>query len=184
MDVLAHALWAGAAVALVHRRWPLSRRTAALTVTLAVAPDVPPLLPVLGWSVLGDGTASAVKSYAYATPGQEPTVPALIDFLSHNLHCVTHSVIVLGVITMLAWAWRRQLWVPLLGWWSHVLIDMFTHSADYYPSPVLWPITRQGFDGIAWNTPWFWGLNYVALMATYLWLWLGWRHPSAATKSR
>ncbi len=183
MDVFAHALWAGAGAALVHRKWPMSRRTAALTVTLAVAPDVPHLLPILGWSAFGDGTASTVKGYAYAIPGQEPAVPSTIEYLSHNLHCVTHSAIVLGVITLLVWAWRRQLWIPLLGWWSHVVIDLFTHSADYYPSPILWPITRQGFDGIAWNTPWFMGLNYAALLATYLWLWRGWRAnaPSKAS---
>lgn len=60
--------------------------------------------------------------------------------------------------------------VPLLGWWSHVVIDVFTHSSDYYPSPVLWPVTREGLDGLAWNTPGFVAVNYAALAATYLWL--------------
>ena len=75
-----------------------------------------------------------------------------------------------AVATLLLWIWLRSLWVPLPGWWSHVVIDVFTHSVDYYPSPVLWPITRQGFDGVAWNTPLFMTLNYLALAATYLWL--------------
>lgn len=66
---------------------------------------------------------------------------------------------------------RRSLWIPLLGWWSHIIIDVFTHSADYYPSPVLYPFTQAGFDGIAWNTPWFMVLNYVALGTTGWWLW-------------
>ena len=47
---------------------------------------------------------------------------------------------------------------------------MITHSADFYQAPVLYPITERGFDGLAWNTPWFLVLNYVALGATYLWL--------------
>jgi membrane-bound metal-dependent hydrolase YbcI (DUF457 family) len=50
---------------------------------------------------------------------------------------------------------RRTLWIPLLGWWSHIVIDVFTHSADYYAVPVLYPFTERGFDGIAWITPWF-----------------------------
>jgi hypothetical protein len=62
------------------------------------------------------------------------------------------------------------LWAPLLGWWSHIVIDIFTHSADFYAAPVLYPITQRGFDGIAWNTPWFMVLNYVALACTGLWL--------------
>ena len=39
--------------------------------------------------------------------------------------------------------------VPLLGWWSHIVIDVFTQSADFYPSSVLYPITQRGFDGLA-----------------------------------
>jgi hypothetical protein len=58
---------------------------------------------------------------------------------------------------------KAWLLIPLLGWWSHIVIDVFTHSADYYASPVLYPITQRGFDGIAWNTPWFMVLNYSVL---------------------
>jgi len=170
MDVIAHALWAGAGVMLAQRRWAITRRTAAATVALAVAPDVPHLLPILGWSAFGAGTAATVKGYAIAVPGQEPAVPPGVEWLSHNLHCVTHSAIVAGMAALLLWMGSRSLWIPLLGWWSHIVIDVFTHSADYYPSPVLWPFTRQGFDGVAWNTPVFMALNYLALAATYLWL--------------
>lgn len=170
MDILAHALWAGAGVMLARRRWSVSPRTAALTVALAVAPDAPHLLPILGWSVFGDGSSAAVAGYTYAIPGQEPALPSMVEFLSHHLHCITHSAIIAAVLTLLMWAWMRRLWIPLLGWWSHIVIDVFTHSVDFYPSPVLYPITREGFDGVAWNAPWFMALNYAALAVTYLWL--------------
>jgi hypothetical protein len=51
MDVLAHALWVGLGVALARRHWAgaVPRRTAALTVAAAVAPDLPHLLPIAGW---------------------------------------------------------------------------------------------------------------------------------------
>ena len=65
-----------------------------------------------------------------------------------------------------------SLWIPLLGWWSHILIDVFTHSADFYSSPVLYPLTMRGFDGIAWNAPWFMVLNYVSLVTAYAWFWM------------
>jgi hypothetical protein len=42
----------------------------------------------------------------------------------------------------------------------HIVIDVFTHSADFYPSPVLYPVTQRGFDGWAWNDPWQLALNY------------------------
>ena len=170
MDILAHALWAGAGVALARRRWTVSPRTTALTVALAVAPDLPHMLPVLWWSAFGAGSPAALAGYAGAAPGLEPALPEAVQFLSHHLHCITHSAIIAGVATALLWAWLRSLWIPMLGWWSHIVIDVFTHSADYYPSPVLYPITRQGFDGVAWNTPWFMVLNYAALAASYAWL--------------
>jgi hypothetical protein len=46
-----------------------------------------------------------------------------------------------------------------------------THSADFYPVPVLYPLTMRGFDGLAWNTPWFMVLNYgaIAICAFVLW---------------
>lgn len=173
MDIFAHALWVGAGVMLAQRRWSITPRTAAATVALAVAPDIPHLLPIVGWSVFGSGNIAAVRDYAMAVTDRASMVPPLIDAASHNLHCIPHSAIVAGLVTMLVWFWTRSLWIPLLGWWSHIVVDMFTHSKDYYESPVLWPITRQGFDGIAWNTPWFLGLNYAALTAIYLWLFLG-----------
>jgi hypothetical protein len=51
----------------------------------------------------------------------------------------------------------------LLGWWSHIVIDVFSHSANFYPAPVLYPITQRGFDGVAWNTPTFLIINYAAI---------------------
>jgi hypothetical protein len=50
-------------------------------------------------------------------------------------------------------------------------MDIFAHALW----PVLWPITRQGFDGIAWNSPWFVVLNYAILLGVPLAF-----HPQAA----
>ena len=171
MDILAHALWVGAGAALARRRWIVPTRTLISTVVLAALPDVFHLLPIAGWWVFGDGSVQALWAYVVAMPGQEPALPPIVERWSHHLHCVAHSAIVAGVITLLLWAVRRSLWIPLLGWWSHIIIDVFTHSADYYPSPVLYPITERGFDGLAWNTPWFMLLNYSALVAVGFWLW-------------
>ena len=170
MDILAHSLWAGAGVALLRRRRPMAARTVALTMALAALPDLLHLLPIVGWWLFGGGSVAVLQAYAIAMPGQEPALPPLVGLWSHHLHCIAHSAIVAGVVTLLLWAVRRSLWVPLLGWLSHIVIDVFTHSADYYAVPVLYPITERGFDGLAWNTPWFLALNYAALCTAGLWL--------------
>ncbi len=158
-------------MAVAGRRWPAAPRTVALTMALAVLPDFFHLLPLLAWWMFGAGSRTALQAYAIAMPGQEPALPPLVELWSHHLHCVAHSAIVAGAVTLLLWLALRWLWIPLLGWWSHIVIDVFTHSADYYASPVLYPITERGFDGLAWNTPWFMVANYVALGATGGWLW-------------
>ena len=165
MDIVAHGVWVGLGAVWMHRNRRLDRRTAALAVGMAVAPDLVQLLP-LGYLALvtSDGW-SVMQAYANALPGYEPSMPPALTLLTHHLHCVMHSALVAGVVTAACWVWLRRFWLPLLGWWTHILIDVFTHSADFYPSPVLYPVTYWGFDGIAWNTPWFMVVNYLVMLA-------------------
>jgi len=130
VDILAHTLWAGARVALASRRWPITPRTAILTMLLAALPDVSHPLPIIGWTLLGDGSFPTVPAYAVAVPRQEPWIPPLIELWSQHAHCVLHSAVVAGAVTLLLWTIRQTLWVPLLGWWSHIVIDVFSHSVD------------------------------------------------------
>lgn len=170
MDIVAHSLWAGVGIVVAARRWPVSANQARTTVALAALPDIGQLIPIAMWALVGDGTWAALRAWALATPGTEPWVPAGVQAWSHTLHCLMHSAIVASIITTIAWLRWRWVLVPLAGWWSHIVIDVFTHSNDYYPSPVLYPITERGFDGIAWPTPWFMALNYAALAAAGFWL--------------
>jgi len=170
MDVIAHGLWAGVGAGLVQRRWALSRRTVVLTVVMAVLPDLLQLLPMAGWALVSKEGVAALGGYIQALPSSEPVLPPTVERLVFHLHCAMHSAVVAGAATVLLWAAMRSCWVPLLGWWLHIVIDVFTHSAEFYPSPVLYPITLRGFDGVAWNTPWFMVVNYMALALACTWL--------------
>ncbi len=163
MDIVAHTLWAGLGTAWIAQRRPLKRATIAATIVLAAMPDVIQMLPVLAWWISG-GSWAAVQAFAVAMPGQEPLLPEGVNWWSHTIHCIAHSAVIATAATLLLWAWLRIFWLPLFGWWSHIVIDVFTHSADYYASPVLYPFTERGFDGIAWITPWFMVLNYLAIL--------------------
>jgi len=168
MDTLAHALWAGLGLVAARRHATIAPRAAMAAVGLAVLPDLAHLVPLLaaggGWGTLID--------YIRATPGAEPVLEPWVAMLSHHLHCILHSAVIAGIVTIIVWRWRRAWLVPLAGWWSHIVIDVFTHSADFYPVPVLYPFTQRGFDGLAWNTPGFQIVNYTALAITGLALWI------------
>lgn len=163
VDTIAHGLWALAGGELLRRKGKLSRAGLVAGVALSVAPDVLQHLPLLGGVAHGDVPWSEFARFLVATPHESALEATRLGELSHHLHCMMHSVIVAGLVTLLA-AWLRPAWLyPLLGWWSHILIDIPTHSADYYPVPIFYPFTTWGFDGIAWTTPWLLALNYLAL---------------------
>lgn len=177
MDIVAHTLWAGIGVSIVRRYRPVPNKVVAGTLFMAAVPDILHLTPMLAWWLFGGGTFAALKAYAVALPGQEPAVPHLVHLLSHHLHCVMHSAPIALVVSIAVWRFKRSLWIPILGWWSHIIIDVFTHSAKYYPVPVLYPFTYRGFDGIAWNTHWFMVLNYLSIGLVGIWLVLTRKRP-------
>ena len=163
MDIVAHALWAGLGGLALRRHLAVQPRHVAGAMLAAAVPDLVQMVPVVAWALFGGGTLVEAWALAVAVPGAEPLLPPAVAWWSHHLHCVMHSAPVALVVSLLAWRWKPSLWLPLLGWWSHIVVDVFTHSAEFYPSPVLYPFTQQGFDGLAWNEPWFVVLNYLAL---------------------
>lgn len=163
---------------MLGRHVRVTRKSYRGIVFFAVLPDILEYVPIVVW-VAGGGPIAALYQFAIATPGAEPALPPIVQLLVHHLHCATHSAIVAGPVTLLVWLLRPRWLIPLLGWWSHIIFDVFTHSQDYYPSPVLYPITYRGFDGIAWNSPVFMLTNYLLLAA--LWLWLLRRDRRAAS---
>ena len=169
MDIVAHGLWAALLCRWRGRERPMRRTTAAWTVGLAVAPDLVQLTPIaIGALVLPEGW-TAMQAYFHALPRYQTVLPPLVETLMHHLHCTMHSAVVAIAVTFIVLKWKGHFWWPLAGWWLHIGIDVFTHSAAFYPSPVFYPFTQAGFDGLAWNTPWFMWLNYTTIALVWLW---------------
>ncbi len=168
MDVLAHGLWAAVVCRWRGHSRPIARSTTRWTIGLAVAPDLVQLTPIVTAALITPQGWSAMQSYFHALPGYQQVLPPQVELIAHHLHCSMHSALVAAVVTFLSWMLLRRFWLPMLGWWMHIVIDVFTHSADFYPSPVLYPVTQRGFDGWAWNDPWQLALNYGLI--TILWV--------------
>ena len=178
MDVLAHVLWAGVAAHGLRRLRPMPPRDIAATLLLAVAPDVGQFLPVLAWSIGQPDPVTAAREFLFATPGHEPAMPGVVVTLSHHLHCIGHSVVVAALVALAVWHWRGGRWLPLVGWWTHIVLDIPTHSKDYYAVPFLYPFSDWSLDGIAWTQPWFLAANYACIALVYaVWVIPGMRLP-------
>ena len=170
MDIVAHGLWAGAIGGALGRKVPVTKGTLWWMVGLAVAPDIVPMLPVMAYGLTIPRSSQFILAYITATPGLEPALPAWAVSLTHHLHCAMHSFVVLGSLTAVLWLVQHRFPTVLLGWWSHVLLDIPTHSADYYAVPLFYPVSDRAFSGVAWTEPWVLAANYVALALIYLWL--------------
>ena len=83
---------------------------------------------------------------------------------------ISHSLIAFSIIFILVWLLRKSIFLPLVAWGIHIIIDIPTHSIELFPTPFLWPLSNFKFDGIAWDTPVVLITNAVLLLVLYgLW---------------
>ncbi len=136
-----------------------------------------PLFLWVGWGFLqGEYYFGKIPRHGMLEAGSAATLP-ILD-LTHKLYSVSHSLIVFVLIMLAVWAFLRYrrkgdqvyLW-EMGGWLLHILIDVPSHSYNYFPTPIFWPLSNLRFDGVSWSAPWFMILNYGALFLVYLYLW-------------
>ena len=146
MTIYAHAFWAW----YPYRR----RRWVGWFVLGAIVPDLP-----------------YVAIFAAATLRTGPGVLAdlaLWDSLWRNpLVCALHSVVPWSVVVLASVVQRRRagplvegVTAFVLGWGSHVFLDMLTHRTDGYP--IFWPISGYRFPTpISYWEPSFHGVAFA-----------------------
>lgn len=169
MDIFSHGLWAGAAYKAVNKKAkkPLKVWLAGF---LGIFPDLFAFtIPFvwLFWNLAFGGLSfSDIPRPDSVEPASQDTLP--IFRLASLLYSISHSAIiffvVFGIIFLI---FRRPIW-ELGGWFIHILMDIPTHSYQFYPTPFLWPLSGWTFDGFSWGTPWFLIPNYLAIIAVYL----------------
>ena len=167
MEIVAHGLWAAAAAVTANRSTSAGIRTGWM-VWWAAFPDVLAFGPAIAaglWLRLAGGANSGATD-GHLLPHVHVGLP---------LFPAGHSLIVFLLVFGMVTIFTRRIVYPLLGWLLHILIDIPTHSLQYYATRLLWPVSDFRIDGIAWWTPWFWAATYVALGVVYFLLWKkGW----------
>ncbi len=151
MDIISHALLTN----LVFKDLPVEQRS--LAVIFGVMPDL----------VSFGGMFNSVflrKVLFFKKPPQSIFPPYVM-----RLYNIFHSLIVwLAVFLVLIACDLRWLAIAVCGWGFHILIDIFTHSAKSFPTPILWPISNFRFSGISWSNKWFMLFNYAVILFLYL----------------
>ena len=173
MDIFSHGLWVGAAFEVLNLKFKKSFKVG-WTVFWGVFPDVFAFAPLFVW-MLGSAIFGGVSFGEF--PGPERMEPAAHDTfwffrLASVLYGMSHSLIIFLIVFFLVCLILKNRSLVLGGWLLHILIDIFTHSYKFYPTPFLWPISSWKFDGLSWAAPWFIITNYLALTIVYLLLYI------------
>jgi len=56
----------------------------------------------------------------------------------------------------------------MTGWLIHIITDIPTHSAAFYPTLFLWPLSDWCVDGTSWANVRFMITNYTSLLMVFL----------------
>ena len=85
----------------------------------------------------------------------------------YSLYNVTHSLIIAMLFIFIAYIFKREFCFSMLAWPFHIIIDFFTHSIEYFPTPILWPISNYRFDGIPWSNQYIMIGNIVCIFLVF-----------------
>jgi len=155
MDVISHALWGGVIAGRKNKKnfwWAF---------VIGFLPDA------LSFGIF---TAMIVLGLASGPDWQvgPPPVGSIPQYVYH-LYGFTHSLFIFAVIFGLVWLIRKKPFIPLFAWLTHILIDIPTHSLDFFPTPIFWPfLNNVRFSGISWSQPIIFIPDVILLIIAYL----------------
>ena len=80
----------------------------------------------------------------------------------------SHSIIIAFIFIIIAYSINKDFCFPMLAWPFHIILDFFTHSVQYFPTPIFWPISNYRFDGIPWSNPIILVVNIVCIFVLFI----------------
>ena len=159
MDIVSHGLWGGLALGRASRR--------------------------SFWTAFGFGTVPDLFSFGLVFANGlwvhgldffnglgHPPDPTLIPAYVYSLYNATHSLLVFALVFGLVWLVRGKPLMELGAWGLHIAVDIFTHSAAFFPTPFLWPLSDLRVDGVPWSDPRIFFSNVLLLATLYAWFFL------------
>lgn len=164
MDVFSHALWTN----LLYYPSKVSLRNRLLAITFGILPDLVSFVPS--------------TSYLLFTGSHFPLnmleIPDLWVFrYALSSYNYTHSLVLFAGVFLVVLALRKgKVYWPLFGWLFHIVIDLFTHRADFFATPIFFPLSEVKYlHGFSWAEPRFLLINWLVLALLYIILSLEWK---------
>ena len=130
MDLITHALLSRILVG----------REAAI-IAAGVAPDLPFYLTYPPWVIARGEAAQSLVS------GDWPDAPPWMEALHYAAHSVPVALLGSVLVRALTRHWPRR---ELAAWLLHIVVDVPTHSRQFWGPQFLWPLSDYAVDGVPW----------------------------------
>lgn len=173
MDILAHSLWTYAGAHAVNRKLAKEHKRPFhvwWATFFGIWPDIFAGAVPFTWlaiSFLSGKLNTSDFSRLNIGEHASPRVDSIFGLWA-SLYHYSHSLIFFFLVFGLVWLFlKRPVW-ELGGWLLHILIDIPTHSAAFYPTPFLWPFSDVRVSGVSWGETWFMVVNYAALLIVFI----------------
>jgi len=174
MDTLSHGLWAGAVAKGVNLKFAKKIKPGWMALW-GVFPDIFAFAPVviwMLWQMFYNGVDfDDVPRPETMTPEVRNTF--FVFRLTRVLYHMSHSLIIFLALFFLVWMFRRyrlrrkkKSEEAILK--DTIITDIPTHSATFYPTLFLWPLSDWCFDGVSWGNLPFIITNYTSLLVVYV----------------
>ncbi|MEK6954729.1 MAG: hypothetical protein AABX01_06985 [Candidatus Micrarchaeota archaeon] len=88
-----------------------------------------------------------------------------------KFYAVSHSFITAAAFGVLASVLSGGFYFPILGWFLHILLDLYTHKGSpVEPQMPFYPFEKPAVKGfIWWRNPYFTAANWAAIIIAYVW---------------
>ena len=84
-----------------------------------------------------------------------------------ELYNISHSLITAFVFIAIVYFVKKDLTWPMLAWPTHIIVDLFTHSIEFFPTPIFWPLSNYRFDGIPWSNIYVFTTNIILIFLIF-----------------
>ena len=106
----------------------------------------------------------------FTTRGGRPSRSEIPEWV-YSLYDISHSLVIASIIIFIAYKINKEFAFPMLAWPAHIILDFFTHSIEFFPTPILWPISDYQFDGIPWSNPIIFFTNVLLIFLLFIYRW-------------
>lgn len=149
MDIFSHGLYGGVAFGRI------SKRDYITAFLFGIMPDLLAFGPLFIISLFSGNTMGR--------PSLE-TIPSYV----FTVYDLTHSLVIYAVFFAILWFWGYRRFAKLtLAWPLHILVDIPTHDASFFPTPFLWPLSNFHINGVSWGQPMIFIPNVILLLCLY-----------------